>query len=37
MVNGRVVAEDGRLLGVDEEEVRDRAWELADALLEKAR
>ena len=37
MVNGRVVAEDGRLLGVDEEEVRDRAWELVDALLEKAR
>lgn len=37
MVNGRVVAKDGRLLGVDEEEVRDRAWELADALLEKAR
>lgn len=37
MVNGRVVAEDGCLLGVDEEEVRDRAWELADALLEKAR
>lgn len=37
MVNGRVVSEDGRLLGVDEEEVRDRAWELADALLEKAR
>ncbi len=37
MVNGRVVAKAGRLLGEDEEEVRDRAWELADALLEKAR
>lgn len=33
MVNGRVVAEDGRLLGIDEEAVRARACELADGLL----
>ena len=36
MVNGRVVVEDGRLLGIDEEAVRARACGLADALLEKA-
>lgn len=33
MVNGRVVAEDGRLPGIDEEAVRARACELADGLL----
>lgn len=33
MVNGQVVAEDGRLPGIDEEAVRARACELADGLL----
>ena len=36
MVNGRVVVEDGRLLGIDEEETRVRAEELVDEMLRKA-
>lgn len=35
MVNGRVVAEDGHLLGIDEAAVRGRADSLAKCLLEK--
>lgn len=36
MVNGRVVVEDGNLLGIDEEAVRVRAQELDDEMLKKA-
>lgn len=36
MVNGRVVVEDGRLLGIDEEAVRARACGLVDEMLKKA-
>lgn len=36
MVNGKVVVEDGRLLGIDEEAVRVHASELVDAMLKKA-
>jgi cytosine/adenosine deaminase-related metal-dependent hydrolase len=36
MVNGRVVVEDGRLLGIDEEATRVRANALVEDLLKKA-
>ena len=36
MVQGKVVAEEGRLLGIDEEQTRRRASELVDAMLQKA-
>lgn len=36
MVNGKVVVEDGRLLGIDEEAVRVHASGLVDAMLKKA-
>ena len=36
MVNGRVVVEDGRLLGIDEEATRVRACQLVDTMLKKA-
>ena len=36
MVQGKVVAEEGRLLGIDEEQTRRRASELVDAMLKKA-
>lgn len=36
MVNGRVVVEDGRLLGIDEEATRVRACGLVDEMLKKA-
>ena len=36
MVNGKVVVEDGRLLGIDEEAVRVHASGLVDTMLKKA-
>ena len=36
MVNGRVVVEDGQLLGIDEEATRVRAEQLVDEMLKKA-
>ena len=36
MVNGRVVVEDGRLLGIDEEATYARAEELVDGMLKKS-
>jgi len=36
MVNGKVVVEDGRLLGIDEEATYARAEELVDDMLKKA-
>lgn len=36
MVNGKVVVEDGQLLGIDEEAVRVHASELVDTMLKKA-
>ena len=36
MVNGKVVVEDGQLLGIDEEAVRVHASGLVDAMLKKA-
>ena len=36
MVNGRVVVEKGRLLGIDEEETRVHAEEKVDEMLKKA-
>ena len=36
MVNGRVVVEKGRLLGIDEEETRVRAEAKVDEMLKKA-
>ena len=36
MVNGRVVVEHGRVLGMDEEQTRVRAQQLVDGMLQKA-
>ena len=36
MVNGKVVAEDGKLLNIDESAVAEKAEELANSLLKKA-
>ena len=36
MVNGRVVVEHGRVLGMDEEQTRVRAQQLLDGMLQKA-
>ena len=36
MVNGRVVLEHGRVLGMDEEQTRVRAQQLVDGMLQKA-
>ncbi len=36
MVNGKVVVEDGQLLGIDEEAVRVHASGLVDTMLKKA-
>ena len=35
MVNGRVVVEHGRVLGMDEEQTRVRAQQLVDGMLQK--